>query len=148
MLPSLAIGLHFAVEFTDEKAFEMKILLVDDDPIYVSLLAEILALYSHTVLKAPDGRAALDTLQRESVDLVISDASMPTMDGLELHTTVRGDDRLKDLPFIWNSAFGDILDVLRLENPELDFKFQKAMPLQHLLYLVNQKDVARRLREE
>ena len=126
----------------------MTILLVDDDQIYLNLLAEVLTLYSHTVLKAPDGKAALDTLLLERVDLVISDASMPIMDGLELHTKIREDERLKDLPFVWNSAYGDLLDVLRLENPELDFKFPKAMPLQHLLYLVNQKDAARRLREE
>ncbi|MBP1647928.1 MAG: hypothetical protein H6Q30_1373, partial [Bacteroidetes bacterium] len=31
----------------------MKILLVDDDPVYLNLLGEILTLYSHSVLKAP-----------------------------------------------------------------------------------------------
>lgn len=125
----------------------MTVLLVDDDSVYLNLLAEVLTLYSHTVLKASDGKTALDLLQGQRVDLIISDASMPSMDGLELHAKIREDNRFKNIPFAWNSAFNDVLEILRLESPELDFKFQKTMPLQELLYLVTHKETAKRLRE-
>src|SRR5512140_1115895 len=83
----------------------MNILLVDDDPIYLTLLGEILMLYSHSVLKASDGEAATALLKREQVDLVISDVSMPKMNGVHLHTAVREERRTRRIPFIWNSAY-------------------------------------------
>ncbi len=116
----------------------MKILLVDDDPIYLNLLAEVLALCSHHVIRAPDGEAAMSLLQEEPVDLVISDALMPKMNGLDLHLNVRSDERLKNIPFAWVSGHDEILNVLHLDNPARDFKFNKLMPLPRLLYFLNQ----------
>jgi len=116
----------------------MKILLVDDDPVYLNLLAEVLTLCSHQVLRASDGEAALSLLQEEPVDLVISDALMPKMNGLDLHSNVRSDERLKNIPFAWVSGHDEILNVLHLDNPATDYKFNKLTPLPRLLYFLNQ----------
>jgi CheY-like chemotaxis protein len=124
----------------------MKILLVDNDPIYANLLAEVLTLYSHNVVKAADGEAALGFLRKESVDLIISDALMPKMSGLELHTSIRSDERLKNTPFALNSSHKQLLDVLKVGNPAVDFKFHKGMSLPSLLYFINHMDTAKRLR--
>ncbi len=121
----------------------MNILLVDDDPVYLSLLAEILTLYSHTVLKASDGEVASALLKREQVDLIISDVSMPKMNGVHLHTSVREDRRTKRIPFIWNSAYQELRDLLPLSNPSLDFKFDKASQLSELLYLISHMSAAK-----
>jgi len=114
----------------------MNILLVDDDPIYLCLLGEILTLYSHSVLKASDGEAASALLKREQVDLIISDVSMPKMNGVHLHTSVREDRRTRRIPFIWNSAYQELRDLLPLSDASLDFKFDKASQLSDLLYLI------------
>lgn len=114
----------------------MNILLVDDDPIYLTLLSEILRLYSHNVLQAADGEAAVAILKRETVDVIVSDVSMPRMNGVHLHTAVREDRRTKKLPFIWNSGYQELRDLLPLSNPSLDFKFDKATELADLLYTV------------
>ncbi|MGB6121540.1 MAG: response regulator, partial [Bacteroidota bacterium] len=112
----------------------MKILLVDDDPIYLSLLGEVLTLCSHEVLRAPDGETAMGLLKKEPVDLVISDALMPKMNGLDLHSNVRADESLKHIPFAWVSGHDEILNILHLEDPKVDFKFNKLTPLPQLLY--------------
>jgi CheY-like chemotaxis protein len=118
----------------------MRILLVDDDPIYLNLLAEILRLYSHQVRQAVDGNAALEILGEEKIDLIISDASMPNINGLELHKKVRSDERLREIPFAWNSVHKDVLEVLHMADPEVDFKFDKADPISSLLYIINHLD--------
>jgi CheY-like chemotaxis protein len=115
----------------------VKIMVVDDDPTYAGLLADILSLYSHKVTKAGDGFEALLKLRQSPVDLIISDADMPGMNGLELHKRVREDTRLKSLPFAWNSAFREFIEIMPIEIPGLDFKFEKTMPLPNLVFFVN-----------
>jgi CheY-like chemotaxis protein len=116
----------------------MKILLVDDDPIYLNLLGEVLTLCSHDVLRAPDGETAMGLLKKEPVDLVISDALMPKMNGLDFHSNLRSDESLKNIPFAWVSGHEEILNVLHLDDPRVDFKFNKLTPLPQLLYFLTQ----------
>ena len=73
------------------------ILFVDDEPDILESLAALVreALPDTTVVTAPSGRAGLDLLARQHVDLIVSDFKMPGMDGVEflyqcrrLHPTV------------------------------------------------------------
>jgi CheY-like chemotaxis protein len=126
----------------------MKILLVDNDPVYLSLLAEVLTLYSHQVVRALDGEEACALLQQETVQLIISDVGMPKLNGMDLHIRVRTDERFKDIPFAWNSSYPELLRVLEIKDPSIDYKFEKTMPLPNLLHFVNRIDATRRLRAE
>jgi CheY-like chemotaxis protein len=110
---------------------------VDNDPVYLNLMAEVLRLHSHTVIKATDGESALGYLRRESVDLVLSDISMPRMNGMSLHRYVRADESLKQVPFAWISGYRELRDVLEIENPQIDFIFDKTIPIPNLLYFLN-----------
>lgn len=123
----------------------MNILLVDDDPIYLTLLGEILTLYSHSVFKASDGEAASTVLKHEQIDLIISDVSMPKMNGVHLHAAVREERRTRRLPFIWNSAYQELRELLPLSDPSLDYKFDKASQLSEMLYLIGHMEAARSL---
>jgi CheY-like chemotaxis protein len=67
----------------------MKILVVDDEEPILRIVREVLESRGHTVLTAPDGRRALETMATESVDLLISDVTMPVMRGPDLAATVR-----------------------------------------------------------
>jgi CheY-like chemotaxis protein len=66
-----------------------KILLVDDDPAVRADLGSLLAREGHQVVTASDGADALGCLEREAVDLVISDLVMPHVDGLQLLQRLR-----------------------------------------------------------
>ncbi len=86
--------------------FKTKVLIADDDPttraFILILLKEIGFEYIEDV---KDGCQALQILQKNNdFGLVLSDWNMPVMDGFDLLKKVRGDQNLKDLPFILISA--------------------------------------------
>jgi DNA-binding response OmpR family regulator len=58
-----------------------RILVVDDDPDIRLLLRLELSAEGHAIVEAGDGRAALDALERDPVDLMLLDIMMPVLDG-------------------------------------------------------------------
>ena len=81
----------------------LSILVADDQPINLKLLRAQLEGEGHTVFAAANGIEALEILDREPVELVISDILMPVMDGYRLCSEVRGGPH-RDLPFIFYTA--------------------------------------------
>lgn len=71
------------------KATARRALVVDDSPIIRDLVAELLTSASFSVTSAVDGAAALEVLDRQSFDVVVSDLEMPNVDGLELLRRIR-----------------------------------------------------------
>lgn len=61
-----------------------RILVVDDEDIIRVLLTEILTEEGYEVITAPDGEHAVELLEKENFDLVISDMVMPGMNGIEV----------------------------------------------------------------
>ncbi len=61
-----------------------KLLIVDDEPAILDLMDGLLKEDGFTVLRAESGSKALGVLNREPIDLVITDIKMPDMDGIEL----------------------------------------------------------------
>jgi len=83
----------------------MNILVAEDNPQSLYLLEQFFTARGHSVWSAPDGRAALDLLNTRGLpDAVVSDALMPFMDGFELCTIIRQDQRFSALPFILYTA--------------------------------------------
>ena len=66
-----------------------RVLVVDDDVLVRETVRLSLQAAKHSVRDAKNGREALDVLEREQFDLVISDIIMPDMDGIELIRTTR-----------------------------------------------------------
>lgn len=85
-----------------EKLFEKKnILVVDDDMRNLFALTQILEDKGMNVIKAEDGKKAVDALQNgHSVDLVLMDIMMPVMDGYEAMQAIRKDAKFSKLPII------------------------------------------------
>lgn len=67
-----------------------KVLLVDDDPAMLRLLAKWLEAEGYVVLRANDGRQAMELIEAERPRLMITDWEMPNVNGLELCRWVRG----------------------------------------------------------
>ncbi len=83
----------------------MKVLVVDDFATMRRIIKNILLqLGFKNIIEADDGTTAWDILNKEQVDLIISDWNMPKMPGIELLKKVRADDRFKDLPFLMVTA--------------------------------------------
>ena len=67
----------------------MRILVVDDDEIALAVAKKVLMSDGHVVVLASNGEMALDILNKENLQIVISDWNMPTLDGLELCRRIR-----------------------------------------------------------
>ena len=82
----------------------MKILIVDDQPTNRKLLRVLFEGEGWDTIEAADGCEGLALLERESVDLVVSDILMPNMDGYLMCHNVRERPALHDVPIILYSG--------------------------------------------
>jgi CheY-like chemotaxis protein len=82
----------------------MKILVVDDNAPNRKVLRILLTQDGPTVLEVEDGLEALQALERENIDAVISDILMPRMDGYRLCYEIRKNPKFNWIPFIAYSA--------------------------------------------
>jgi putative two-component system response regulator len=83
-LPSESQVLPFAWPLPGQDPQDVRILVLDDQEIIRVQLKRILKRSGFTVLEAPDAQMALEILNREPVDLLLSDIQMPGMTGLDL----------------------------------------------------------------
>lgn len=106
------------------------VLVVEDDGTLREALCDTLAVAGYAVRPAADGSAALDLLERESVDLVVSDVQMQPMDGEALLGRIRA--RQPGLPVILMTAYGSVrqaVDVMRAGATEYIVKPFEARAL-------------------
>jgi two-component system KDP operon response regulator KdpE len=97
----------------------MRILIVDDEPQISRVLRTSLQSYGYDVAVARDGIEALASYEQFAPDLVITDLSMPNMDGVELTKEIR---RLGDTPIIVLSVREqDASKILALDSGADDY---------------------------
>ena len=89
----------------------LRILIVEDEAHILRIMSLWLARNGYEILEAEDGAVALEILDREHVDIIISDMNMPRINGLELVRLVR-EQRKLDAPFLLMTARCD-QDALR-----------------------------------
>src|SRR5687767_2236833 len=80
------------------------VLIVNDDPDQLRLMSSLLGKAGYSVLTAEDGLDGLNLARQERPDLVISDVSMPRMNGLEFCREIRADSELKTVPILLVTA--------------------------------------------
>ncbi len=102
-----------------------KILLVDDDNEFRTVMALALETYGYAVIEATDGVAALDVLQRERPDVILSDLHMPLMDGRTFCKRVRAENDLATIPFVILSAYIESDGSNTLSDTPADYCFSK-----------------------
>ncbi len=90
-----------------------QILVVDDEPRFVRLVEANLQTEGFTVLKAMNGKEAIEMIVAEKPDLVLLDVMMPGMDGFEVCEHVR---EFSQVPIIMLTAKGDEEHKLRAFN--------------------------------
>ena|SRR5438270_9489733 len=84
-----------------------KLFFVDDNLDAVRPMAMLFRFFSHDVDYVASGDEALAYLEQKLPDLVVLDAMMPGMDGMEVLRRIRGSDRTARLPVIMYSAVSD-----------------------------------------
>ena len=81
-----------------------KILVVDDTPVNVKLLADLLGVKGYTVVTATSGKEALEKVDSEHPDLVLLDVMMPGMTGYEVCRRLRDSAATATLPVVMVTA--------------------------------------------
>ncbi|MDF1572953.1 MAG: two-component regulator propeller domain-containing protein [Bacteroidales bacterium] len=118
-------------------------LLVVDDNKEVCQMVESLLLDTYLIHKAYDGEEALEILDREAIDLVISDIMMNQMDGFELTRKIKEDIQTSHIPVILLTAKTEIES--RIEGLEIgaDAYIPKPFHPRHLVIMVEKLIAAR-----
>lgn len=103
-------------------AEDIRVLVVEDDPMFQRVLQKRLASEGYQVLTASDGREGMKAIVAQEPDLVISDWMMPEVDGLELCQSVKTGLREAAPYFILLTAKGEVSDrLLGLETGADDY---------------------------
>ncbi|HXG49323.1 MAG TPA: response regulator transcription factor [Methylomirabilota bacterium] len=89
----------------------MKILVIEDEPEMRRNLATILRLEKFQPVTAENGRAGIETAQRERPDLILCDVMMPELDGHGVLAALRADAATAAIPFIFLTAKGEKPDI-------------------------------------
>ncbi|MBT3177280.1 MAG: sigma-54-dependent Fis family transcriptional regulator [Desulfobacula sp.] len=82
------------------------ILIVDDEKNYPTIIGEILQEEGYTSLTASSGMEALDILNNDLIDLVLTDVKMPGMSGIQLLEKIK--EINPDIPVIIMTAYGSV----------------------------------------
>lgn len=110
-----------------------KILLVDDDTEFRTVAALVLESAGYSVTEVADGFAALERLQVEKPDIIISDLHMPVMDGRMFCKRVRAEADLAEIPFVILSAYIESDGSNTLSDTPADCCFSKQSSFTSLL---------------
>ncbi len=83
------------------------LLVVEDDPDQRSILEMVLKSANYDVAIASDGAEGLEAIKRDIPDLIVTDLMMPNMDGAELVSRIRLDNRYKSIPVLVLTVVSD-----------------------------------------
>ena len=89
------------------------ILVVDDNPNNLRLLAGILNKHNYRTRLAPNGERALATVRKEAPNLILLDIMMPVVDGFEVCWQLKQDKLTADIPIIFISAINNTYDKVK-----------------------------------
>lgn len=112
------------------------LLVVEDDPAMLIALRDILEGAGYQVQTASNGEAALELLPEIEPSLILSDISMPVMDGIRLFEEVRKQPGGAAIPFIFLTARGTREDIFAGKKLGADDYITKPVTSQELLAAV------------
>ena len=90
-----------------------KILVVDDQEANITLVEAILAPQGYHVIPALDAERALELVAAGPPDLILLDVMMPGLDGYEVCSRLKGDERTRLIPVIMLTSLSDVEDRIR-----------------------------------
>lgn len=108
------VGLHKMIENLAEKQIgtaRPRILVIDDDPVNLKVITNILSKSYYDIRTVTSGEEALFLLENNDWDLVISDVMMPSISGYEITKQVRKKHSISELPIILITARNNPDDI-------------------------------------
>ena len=112
---------------------KLQVLLVDDNPIQLSLLRHLFQRHGHGTLEARNGAEALVLLATEFPDVIVSDCVMPLLDGYQFCRLVKDDRATRHLPVLLLTAQGAGLARFWAKTCGADRFLVKGRDLDHVV---------------
>ena len=84
---------------------QARILVIDDDPLFVETTKTVLESKDYQVITAFDGDEGLQKARDEKPDLILLDIIMPTQDGFQVCEQIKGNPQLAEIPVIILTSF-------------------------------------------
>jgi two-component system chemotaxis response regulator CheY len=114
----------------------VNILVVDDDLSLCASLSQFLERNGYTVYSAGDALQALDVMERQPVDLIITDYLMPHVDGIRFTQMLKADPRFASIPVLLITASPDVATTDNGLRKGVAMMLQKPVDMGQLLNLV------------
>jgi DNA-binding response OmpR family regulator len=106
-----------------------KVLICDDDPLLLELMEFRLRAKGYEVIKAADGAEALAKAEQDEPDIIVLDAMMPKVDGLEVLARIKGNSVLSGTPVVMLTARKGERDIVSaLEKGADDYLVKPFIP--------------------
>lgn len=119
----------------NKNSIRVTLLIVDDHPDVVDFLSEQLH-EEYTVLTAADGRQALDVIEHNKVDIVLSDIIMPNLDGLSLCRKLKAEIATSHILVVLLTSKNDVSTKIRGLEAGADAYVEKPFNLNYLSALL------------
>jgi two-component system cell cycle response regulator DivK len=110
-----------------------RILVVEDNPLSLTLLKQLLKAHGYEVLGTPEGLRALALARQEQPDLILMDIRLPDINGLKVTRLLKQDQRTKTIPIIAVTAFAMPGDEKGALESGCDAYITKPIMLDNLL---------------
>lgn len=111
----------------------MKILAVEDEGEYLEMLQMVMGSIGHSIVVAKNGIEAIRILEKEKVDVILSDVTASAMDCIQLHREIRAQRKFKDTPFIFLTGMTNMKQVRDECTTNSDMLLQKPVSMERLL---------------
>lgn len=110
-----------------------KILIVEDDENFLSILEKVFSSEGFSVITAKDGESGVSAAEKEKPDLIISDVLLPRLDGPAMAKKIRELKILAPIMFLTNVADGE------RDNAEFDYLIKSEMHIDDIVAKVKEK---------
>ncbi len=98
-----------------------KILAVDDEPDVLKLVEMALKVEGYKVIKATNGKEALELANKEKPDAILLDIMMPEMDGMEVFKRLKEKDETSQIPIIMVTGVSDQKSIKKLLDKGVNY---------------------------
>lgn len=113
-----------------------RILAVDDDTTALNALRQILSTKGYEVVTATDAEEGMELLAGAGFDLAILDVGLPGISGFDMCRRIRSEPRTQDLPVIFLTAKGLLMDMAEGEDAGSDLYLIKPVLATKLINMV------------
>ena len=113
------------------------ILVVEDAPLNMKLIREILTYRGDTVFEAANGREGVDLAIEKKPDLILMDIQMPVMDGMEAAQIIKANPSTRHIPIVALTGYAMDGDKKRMHEAGCDGYLSKPFKIKELLLAID-----------